>query len=364
MTAPVKPRTPWRAPAPAWGMAIIAGLGCALPLWLGLISGHSGFLWAALGAFQAARANPLHRVGMPRMMLLILLGAIGSGLGYWVAADPLLSVAIFALMGALLAWLQRFGVEAAKLGLGTLVCLCLGQGLQQSGDLSNPYAVSTLFCLGGLWLALLAFGLRATHGLRMWPQTPRLMNLLKALRRHARRLPKRQWRWHAVYCIASCALAGLIVCQADLSHGYWLTLGVLAPLQWALHDRLGRSLLTCLASVVVACLLIALGYSLQQPGWMVAIVLPLIVLSRGLQANDYAFFMLQSTACCLLLAESLSTDWDNWTSRLSSVALGFAVSSGLLLLIWIVRHHRALAREIQHSLRRLRKEHEKRPSEN
>ena len=167
--------------APTWGMAIIATLGCALPLTLGLVSGHSGFLWAAVGAFQAARANPLHRVGMPRMMLLIVLGATGSALGYWVAADALLGAGVFAVMGFLLAWLQRFGNEAAKLGLGTMVCLCLGQGLQQSGDLANPMAVAFLFVLGGLWTALLAFGLRAAHGLRMWPHTPRLVQLLRTL---------------------------------------------------------------------------------------------------------------------------------------------------------------------------------------
>src|SRR5690606_11603383 len=157
----------WQPPSPAWGSAIIAGLGCALPLSLGLLSGHPGFLWAAVGAFQAARANPLHRFGMPRMMLLILLGACGSGLGYWVAPEPVLSLVVFACMGLLLAWLQRFGVEAAKLGLGVAVCVCLGQGLEHAGGVINPMAVSMLFCLGGLWLALLAFGLRGLHGLRM-----------------------------------------------------------------------------------------------------------------------------------------------------------------------------------------------------
>src|SRR5690606_4148511 len=188
----------WRPPHPTWGTAIIAMLGCALPLSLGLLSGHPGFLWAAVGAFQAARANPLHRFGMPRMMLLILLGACGSGFGYWVAREPVLSLVVFASMGFLLAWLQRFGTEAAKLGLGVAVCVCLGQGLEQAGEVINPMAVSMLFCLGGLWLALRACGRRGMHGWRSWRDTPGVGSILQWLRRHARPLRHRRRRLHGV----------------------------------------------------------------------------------------------------------------------------------------------------------------------
>ncbi|MGU9537332.1 hypothetical protein, partial [Proteus mirabilis] len=62
---------------------MVAVLGCALPLVLGLFTAHSGFLWASAGAFQAAQANPLHRFGMLRMLLLTGLGACSAGLGFW-----------------------------------------------------------------------------------------------------------------------------------------------------------------------------------------------------------------------------------------------------------------------------------------
>ena len=39
-----------------------------------------------------------------------------------------------------------------------------------------------LFALGGLWVTLLAFGLRGMHGLRMWPYMPRLLSILRVLR--------------------------------------------------------------------------------------------------------------------------------------------------------------------------------------
>ena len=93
------------------------GLGCALPLLLGLFTAHSGFLWASAGAFQAAQANPLHRFGMLRMLLLTGLGACSAGLGFWAGSHPLVSLGIFAAFGLLLAWLQRFGSEAGKLGI-------------------------------------------------------------------------------------------------------------------------------------------------------------------------------------------------------------------------------------------------------
>lgn len=328
----------WQPPSPAWGSAIIAGLGCALPLSLGLVSGHSGFLWAAVGAFQAARANPLHRFGMPRMMLLIVLGACGSGLGFWVAQNHWLSLLAFAAMGFFLAWLQRFGVEAAKLGLGVAVCLCLGQAQQQAGDLNNPYAVAALFSFGGLWVALLAFGLRGGHGLRTWPYMPRLGNLLKVLRRHARRLPQQQWRLHAVSCTLALGIGGLLVTLSNLTHGYWLTLTLLATLQLNLKGDLKRGLWTCLASLITATLLILFGHSLQSPALMAAIVLPLIMLTRSIQANNYRLFMLQSIACCVLLAESLSGDWYTLEPRLLNSLIGFGLALLVLLLSQAVRH--------------------------
>jgi hypothetical protein len=328
----------WQPPSPAWGSAIIAGLGCALPLSLGLVSSHPGFLWAAVGAFQAARANPLHRFGMPRMLLLIFLGACGAGLGYWVAQDHLLSLAVFAAMGFFLAWLQRFGVEAAKLGLGVAVCLCLGQAQQQSGELNNPYAVAALFSLGGLWVALLAFGLRGAHGLRTWPYIPRLRNLLKVLRRHARRLPQQAWRLHALSCTLALGLAGLAVTLTDLSHGYWLSLIVLATLQLNLYGDWRRSLWTCVASLTTAILMILFGSSLQSPALMAAVVLPLIMLTRSIQANNYRLYMLQSIACCVLLAESLAGDWYLLEPRLLNALIGFGLAVTVLLLTEGGRH--------------------------
>ena len=106
MPSAAQPRTRWYARTPTWGAALVAVVGCALPLLLGLVSSHPGFLWAALGAFQAARANPLHRFGMLRMLLLTGLGACSAGLGFWAGSHPLLSLCIFAAFGLLLAWLQ------------------------------------------------------------------------------------------------------------------------------------------------------------------------------------------------------------------------------------------------------------------
>src|SRR5690606_9338619 len=146
----------------------------ALPLLMGLVSGHPGFIWASVGALQAAQVNPLHRAGMLRMLLLVGLGANCAGLGFWAATSPWLSFSLFAAFALLLAWLQRFGSEAGKLGVGLALCLCLGQGQYGSDNLNNAYAVATLFALGGLWVCLLAFGLRGVHGLRTWPQMPRL----------------------------------------------------------------------------------------------------------------------------------------------------------------------------------------------
>ena len=99
----------WTPGRPAWGAAAVAGFGCSLPLLLGLFSGHPGFLWATVGAFQAAKANPLHRFGMLRMLLLIALGACSAGLGFWSATHPLISLGLFAFYALLLAWLQRQG---------------------------------------------------------------------------------------------------------------------------------------------------------------------------------------------------------------------------------------------------------------
>ncbi|HLD68127.1 MAG TPA: FUSC family protein [Pseudomonas sp.] len=329
----MKPLPRWHDGPTAWGPALIAGLGCALPLLLGLFSAHPGFLWAAAGAFQAAQANPLHRFGMLRLLLLTGLGACSAGLGFWAATEALLSLTLFAGYGFLLAWLQRFGAETGKLGFGLVVCLCLGQGQHDLGNLSNAYAVAALFVLGGLWVALLAFGLRGLHGLRTWPYMPRLLSLLKVLRRHARRLPRRQWRLHALGCTLALGLAGLAVNLAQLPRGYWLTLTLVTTLQLEFQGSLVRALQVSLGSLAAACLLIFLGHSLQSPPLMVATMLPLIALCRALQANHYGLFVAQTTLCFVLLAESLSQDWQLAQVRLLNALFGVVLALLVALLV-------------------------------
>ena len=323
----------WHAGPPAWGPAAVAGFGCALPLLLGLFSAHPGFIWASVGAFQAAQANPLHRFGMLRMLLLTGLGACSAGLGFWSASHPLLSLGLFASFGLLLAWLQRYGSEAGKLGMGLAVCLCLGQGQYGLGSLNNPQAIAMLFMLGGLWVMLLAFGLRGTHGLRMWPYMPRFISLLKVLRRHARRLPQQQWRLHALGCTLAFALAGLVVNLAGLQRGYWLTLTVVTTLQLQFQNSLVRALQASMASLAAAGLLILMGHSLQSPALMVATLLPLIALSRALQANHYGLFVMQTTLCFVLLAESLAHDWHLAQVRLLNALIGVVLALFVALLI-------------------------------
>jgi hypothetical protein len=323
----------WHAGPPAWGPAMVAGFGCALPLLLGLFSAHPGFLWASAGAFQAAQANPLHRLGMLRMLMLCGLGACSAGLGFWAAGHPYASFLIFAAFGFLLAWLQRFGSESGKLGIGLAICLCLGQGQQGLGNLNNPYAIAMLFILGGLWVMLLAFGLRGMHGLRMWPYMPRFISIFKVLKRHAKRLPQQQWRLHALGCTLAFALAGLIVNLAGLERGYWLTLTVVTTLQLDFQGSLVRALQSILASVAAAGLLILLGHNVQNPAQMVAILLPLIALSRGLQANNYGLFVLQTTVCFVLLAESLAQDWDLAEVRLLNALFGVVLALFIALLV-------------------------------
>ncbi|MBC9250376.1 hypothetical protein A9179_08845 [Pseudomonas alcaligenes] len=328
----------WHAGPPAWGPAVIAGLGCALPLLLGLFSGHPGFLWASAGAFQAAQPNPLHRFGMLRMLLLTLLGACSAGLGFWAATHPLISLGIFALYGAGLAWLQRLGSEAGKLGIGLTVCLCLGQGQYGLGNLDNPYAVAMLFTLGGLWVMLLAFGLRGLHGLRTWPYMPRVVSLYKVLKRHAQRLPEQRWRLHALRCALTCALAGLIVNLAQLPRGYWLTIAVISTLQLELKGSLVRAVQLSMGCLCAAVLLIYFGHSLQSPPLMVATILPLIMLSRAFQAHNYGLFVLQVTLSFVLLAESLSQDWHLPQLRLLNCLIGVVLAILVSLLIYGLEH--------------------------
>jgi hypothetical protein len=329
----------WHSGPAEWGPGIIAGLGCALPLLLGLLSGHPGFLWASVGAFLAAQANPLHRFGMFRLLLLTLLGALSAGLGFWSASDPLLSFALFAVYGFLLAWLQRFGSEAGKLGISLAVCLCLGQGQFGMVNLKNADAVAALFVLGGLWVALLAFGMRGLHGLRMWPYMPRFLSLFKVLRHYAKRLPEQRWRLHALRCTLACGGAGLIVNLAGLPRGYWLTLALFATLQLEFKGSLVRALQSSLASLCVATLLIYLGYSLQSPPLMVATVLPLIVLSRAFQAHSYSLFVLQVSLSFVLLAESLAMDWQLAQMRLFNSLIGVTLALLVALLIYGLEQH-------------------------
>lgn len=337
MSMTLKKLVGWTPGRPEWGSAMVAGFGCALPLLLGVFSGHPGFLWATVGAFQAAKASPLHRFGMLRMLLLIALGAFSAGLGFWSATHPTVSLALFAFYGLLLAWLQRYGSEAGKLGIGLAICLCLGQGQYGIGEFNNPHAIAALFALGGLWVTLLAFGLRGMHGLRMWPYMPRLWSLLKVLRRRARRTPIRQWRMHALTYMLAGALGGLVVNMAQLPRGYWLTLAVFTTLQMDLQHSLVRALQASLGILFAAVALIYMGHSLADPPLMVMIILPLVVLTRAFQAHHYGLFVLQSTLGFLLLAETLAQDWDLPQLRLINAVIGVGVALSVTLLMYLLR---------------------------
>ncbi len=336
----------WHAGPPAWGPAMIAGIGCGGPLLLGLFSAHSGFIWAATGAFQAALTNPLHRFGMLRMLLLTALGALSVGLGFWSASHGLLSLSLFALYGFLLAWLQRFGSELGKLGVGLAVCLCLGQGQAGTGNLPNGVAIGALFALGGLWVMLLAFALRGLHGLRMWPHLPRMRGLFRVLARHARRLPRQLWLIHALACSLATSLAGLAVYLSGMPRGYWLTLTVVTTIQMELNGSLERAVHRCLGSLLGAVILILLGHWLATPGWLVACMLPLIVLSRAFIAQHYGLFVLQTTVCFVLLAESLAREWHLAEVRLYNTLLG-----AVLALLVSTLAHQARKRWLNHDRR-------------
>ena len=62
----------WHAGPPAWGPALMAGMGCGLPLLLGLFTSHSGFLWAATGAFQAALATVFVSIAAPLRFAMLI----------------------------------------------------------------------------------------------------------------------------------------------------------------------------------------------------------------------------------------------------------------------------------------------------
>mgnify|MGYP002130327091 CR=1 FL=1 len=127
--------------------------------------------------------------------------------------------------------------------------------------------------------------------------------VLRVLRRYAKRLPEQRWRLHALACTLGCAAAGLIVQLADLQRGYWLTLALIATLQLENRGSLARALQASMISLGVALALIYLGHSLQSPPAMVATILPLIVLSRALQAHHYGLFVVQVGISFVLLAD-------------------------------------------------------------
>lgn len=329
-------RVGWSPGQPAWGAAAITGLGCALPLILGLFSGHPGFLWATIGAFQAAQANPLHRLGMLRMLLLIALGALGAGIGFWAAAHYLSSLAAFAACGLLLAWLHRYGSEASKLGASLVICLCLGQGHYGLSEFSNPQAIAMLVILGGLWVTLLAFGLRGLHGLRMWPHMPRLHSLVRVLRRRARRVPVHQWRLQATVHLLVISASGLIVALADRPYGYWLTLAALTTLQMHSRHCVIGPLMACAGILLASTILVYLGHSLTDPPVMLMIMLPLLMLGRLFQPQLYQVFILYITLGFILLSETLTPDWSMPQARLINAVMGVGLALAVTLLAYLL----------------------------
>jgi uncharacterized membrane protein YgaE (UPF0421/DUF939 family) len=66
---------------------------------------------------------------------------------------------------------------------------------------------------------------------------------------------------------------------------------------------------------------------------MVMTLLVLVFLSRALQANHYGLFVLQTSLCFVLLAESLAQDWHLAEVRLLNVLIGVALTLTVALLV-------------------------------
>ncbi|GGJ89851.1 FUSC family protein [Pseudomonas matsuisoli] len=325
-------RLGWQPATPAFGPALIATLGCALPLLLGLFSGHSGFIWAATGAFIAALAKPLQRLGMLHMCLLVGLGAVSAGIGFWSDRDPVASGLLFGLYGLVFAWLQRQGREAGKFGFCLAICLCLGHGQHGIGALHSGLAVGTLFVLGGCWVMFLGFGLRGIHGLRMWPDLPSLRVVSRVQRRHNRQLPRYRWVLFATVAAISTALAGLIATFFELPRDYWMTLATFAVLQLDPRFSARNALRAAIVALVVLLLVSVLGHSLQSPQHLVLVILALVYATRAFLARRYAAYILQVLVCFVLLAEALSRDWYFAMQRLENGVYGAAIALTMVLI--------------------------------
>ncbi len=311
-------------------MAIIATLGCALPLILSLLTRNPGFFWATMGACTAAQAHPLQRLGMPGMLLLILLGAASIALGFWADSSTLSSLSLFAGCGLLLAWLQRYGNETGKLGVTLAICFCIGQSQYGLGHFDNPCAIAALFVLGGLWVSLLGFSLRLLYALPLWPDSLTLRQLGRIMKRQALRMPPSTWWLYALACLLSSLIAGLCLLLLPVPREYWLTVPVYISLHLCLQPSLLRILSTGLAMLAVALVLIAAGFYLANAqDLMLAILIPLLLVLRAFQAKSGDTFALQTGLCFLLVTEAQAQDWYAPEWRLINVCIGLAISLGV-----------------------------------
>lgn len=330
----------------AWGPALAAAVGCALPLLLGVFSGHPGFYWATLGAFVASLADPRQRLGMHAMLLLSAGGAFAAALGYWAGQTTLASLLAFSMFGLLLAASRRLGPEPSKFAFVVTLCLALGAGQFGRGSFDNPAAIATLFLLGALGVTLLGFGLRGVHGLRMWPQRPALTVLWRMTRR-SRHLPFGRQGWLALACyVVLISLAGLAASLRLLPDSHWLTFAVILLLGPLRQTPWAMLLLRGAVMVLGAGALMFFGYSLVGTPLMVLIAVGIVALLRLLQARPPALFVLQSCVGLLLLSESLSAAWNEPQWRLVNAAIGAALAVMMISLALVA--DRQLARRRGH----------------
>ncbi len=124
---------------------------------------------------------------------------------------------------------------------------------------------------------------------------PRLLAVLRVMRRQARSVPRQPWLLHALACILALGLAGLFIDLLELAHGYWLSLTVVIMLQLNLVRGLRPLLYMALAVLLVSALMTAIGHSLQRPLLLSALLLPVIFFNRAFQASHYLLFAIQTT---------------------------------------------------------------------
>jgi hypothetical protein len=316
-----------------WRSTLVAALGMAIPVLVGLLTGHlETGLTLGLGAVLLASGTPAATAGQGEsqspgafaaMLPALLAATVATALAQLPWRDAALIVVV--LPAALISGYSRpVGVAAIRL----IIYLVLGMGLIESAG-AHGAAAAFVFGLGAVWnITVRAMIDRVSRpAAQRMPSRPQRVPTPAQRRAHWRKGLQTLSGWQfAIRLAVGLAIASMIRHSFPAHHFYWIILNVALLTQRPIEHLPAKTLQRVIGTLVGVAITWALLLAATLPWALATLVSVLAAIVPVVRARSYLLYSAISTPLILLVMDLGRPIGDGMLSdRLLATFIGAAI---------------------------------------